>query len=48
MAQQVEAWLRPEVTEKVWDILDILKSIDEDMLKDWIRENWPDPEDIYS
>uniref|UniRef100_A0A6H1ZPJ5 Uncharacterized protein n=1 Tax=viral metagenome TaxID=1070528 RepID=A0A6H1ZPJ5_9ZZZZ len=47
MPERVEAWMRDEVTEKVWNILDVLKSIDEEMVKDWVRQNWPDGKEVY-
>ncbi len=47
MPEKVEAWMRDELTARVWDILDAIKAIDETMIKDWIKENWPDALDIY-
>ena len=47
MPERVEMWGREEMTERVWDILDALKAIDEEMIKDWVRETWPDKEEVY-
>jgi len=47
MSERVEAWMREELTERVWNILDELKSIDEEMVKDWVRLNWPDSGEVY-
>lgn len=47
MPTRVEAWMREELTARVWDILDVLKAIDEDMIKEWARENWPDEKEVY-
>ena len=47
MPERVEAWMREELTARVWDVLDALKAIDEEMIKEWVRENWPDSGEVY-
>lgn len=47
MPQRVEAWMREEMTIRVWDILDAVKEIDEEIVKEWVRQNWPDSTEIY-
>jgi len=47
MPEKVQMWGRDEVTERVWGILDELKSLDEEIIKEWVRNTWPSPEEVY-
>lgn len=47
MPEKVIMYPQDEVTTHTWNILDELKSWQEEPLKDWIRENYPDPSEIY-
>ena len=47
MPEQVTAWMRPEITVFVWSILDALKGLDESIIKEWVRETWPDSAEVY-
>jgi len=47
MPERVIMWSRDEVTERVWGILDELKSLDEEMIKEWVRDTWPDQTEVY-
>jgi hypothetical protein len=47
MPEKVTMWGREEVQSWVWDLLDTLKKIDEDFIKEWVRETWEDPGEVY-
>ncbi len=33
--------------ENVWGLLDKMKDINEDWVKEWIRGSYPDPREVY-
>jgi hypothetical protein len=48
MPEQITAWTREEIAPFIWDILDSLKKLDETSVKEWVKQNWEDPDEIYS
>jgi len=43
----VEGYPVTAVGEMLWDILDRIKNFDEDSVKNWIKENYPDWKEVY-
>jgi len=37
--RDVQAW--------IYDLLDSIKTFDEDMLKEWVKATWEDPKEVY-
>jgi hypothetical protein len=48
MPEQITAWTREEIEPFIWDILDSLKKLDETSVKDWVKQTWEDPDEVYS
>ena len=45
--KKLRYWTEEEVEVWIRDLLDSIKTMDEDMVKGWVRDVWPDETEVY-
>lgn len=48
MPDQLKYWTHDELEVFIRDLLDALKTFDEQIVKDWVAATWEDPDEIYT